>query len=259
MNTIRKGLAMLVVMGIMVGIFYSSHSYAIADSVSSSAIENVTASSQAVSIATGSSIASNAVISAVSNTAISANESPKIKIKMKKLKAKKIFLSLAEVRKKINKDMDLSKPSGLPKSEFVALIQNMDYDYTGVFRRNATYIWDLAHKYHFNEIFFMGIIANESKWGSSKLAIETNNYTSQSKLDKSLIHYVSERECFKATAENLSKNYLRKGGKYYHGKTLYKVNLEYCEPGVKKVNGKKKVYKYMWADDVYGCMKMIIG
>ena len=251
LNTARRGLAMLVGVGVMISICHYSNGNVVANTVSPSVIENVSVSSQAIFIETGSSITSNTIIGIVDNP-------KKITVKMKKLKAKKIFLSLDEVRKKINKDMDLSKPSGLPKSEFVTLIQNMDYDYTGVFKRNAAYIWDLAHKYHFNEIFFMGIIANESKWGSSKRAIETNNYTSQSKLDKSLIHYASERECFKQTAENLSKNYLTKGGKYYHGKTLYKVNLEYCEPGVKKEKGKKKVYKYMWADDVYGCMKMII-
>lgn len=283
MSTARRGLAMLAGVGVMVSICHSSNSYVVADEISPSAIKSETVLSQAVFIATGPSIASNTAISSdavsfsaieneiaslivsneaisvVSDTAISAEDKPKqIVVKIKKLKAKKIYLTLDEVRKKINKGMDLSKPSGLPKSEFVKLIQNMDYDYTGVFKRNAAYIWTLAHKYQFNEIFFMGIIANESKWGKYPDAIACNNYTGQ-KVNGKLLHYSSERKCLKKTAQSLGIKYLTEGGEHYNGTTLYEVNKEYCEPGIKKVNGKKKVYKYMWADDVYTCMQMIVG
>ena len=111
-------------------------------------------------------------------------EASKIVIKRKTLKSVKKYLSLEEVRKKLKRDMNISKPSGLPKEEFIKLIRNMDYDYTAVFSRNAEFIWNLAHKYQLNEIFFMGIIANESGWGGSEEAIATNNYTSQMKIVK---------------------------------------------------------------------------
>lgn len=181
------------------------------------------------------------------------------------------YLSLKEVKHLTNKKMDLSKPSGLSKENFVELIKKMDYDYTKVFERNAEYVWELAHKYKFNEIFFMAIIANESLWGASELAIANNNYTSQMITEKQaitkdgkieivykqkMISYPSEKECFLETARNLGKNYLTKGGKYYRGTDIFSVNESYCEPG-KHEDGSP--YKYMWAKDTYTCMEMILG
>ncbi len=198
-------------------------------------------------------------------------EASKIVIKRKTLKSVKKYLSLEEVRKKLKRDMDISKPSGLSKEEFVKLIRNMDYDYTGVFRRNAEFIWNLAHKYQLNEIFFMGIIANESGWGGSEEAVATNNYTSQMKIvkrqkkvgkktivykKKILRFYTSEKKCFEETAINLRDNYLTKNGDYYNGVTICSVNKEYCEAGKHKDG---TPYKYQWADEVYGCMQMILG
>ncbi len=199
-------------------------------------------------------------------------EASTIVIKRKKLKAVKKYLSLKEVRKKINLDMDISKLSGLSKEEFVKLVQNMDYDYTGVFKRNAEFIWDITHKYQINEIFFMGIIALESGWGSSKDAISTNNYTSQMKVvtikkeikgktvtvrKQILRSYSSEKECLKQTAEHLHKDYLNENsGEYYNGKTIYAINENYCIPGYHKDG---TLYKYQWGDKVYRCMKTIVG
>lgn len=169
-------------------------------------------------------------------------------------KIKKKYKTLEEVKKMLSKEMDVSKPSGLSKKDFVKVIRKMYYDYTGVFARNSEYVWDLAHKYRFNEIFFMGIIANESWWGSSKKALATNNFTSMMRSGK-LIPYQTERQCLEATARNLGRNYLRKDGKFYRGVTVYAVNKKYCVPGVHKDGSP---YKYKWADDVYSCMKMIL-
>lgn len=175
--------------------------------------------------------------------------------KPRKTQQKK-YLSLKQVRNKMHKKMKVSEPSGLSKKDFVKLMKNMEYDYTGVFDRNSEFIWELAHKYQFNEIFFAGIIADESWWGSSKPALATNNYTSQMNAEGKLKRYSSEKECFRKTAKNLGINYLRKKGKYYNGATIYGVNKIYCAPGVHK-DGSKYVYK--WADDVYKCMEMIVG
>lgn len=205
------------------------------------------------------------------DTITSSKENSK-KATIKSVTPQKKYLSIEEVKDLTNEKMDLSKPSGLSKKEFVKLISNMKYDYTGVFKRNAGFIWKLAHKYKFNEIFFMAIIANESLWGASELAMKNNNYTSQMEIVEKeqitedgekeiirvqkIIFYPTERECFKETARNLRKNYLTKGRRYYAGTDIYSINESYCEPGVHKDG---TLWKYMWAEDTYRCMEMILG
>ena len=162
--------------------------------------------------------------------------------------------TLKEVKKEMNLNMDLAKPSGLSKKDFSTLLSELPYDYTGFFKEHAEYIWDLSYKYGVNEIFLTAIIANESKWASYSSAIECNNYTGQ-KVGGRLLKYPSARACLEKTAKNLGKKYLKNSGEYYHGKTLYAVNEEYCEPG-KHDDGTS--YKYMWADNVYKCMEMIV-
>lgn len=191
----------------------------------------------------------------------------------KKSKAKK-YKSLEEYRNEMNIHMDISKPSGLSKATFVKLMKDLEYDYTGLFSRSAKDIWETGQKYQVDEVALASIAAQESGWGASEKAIATNNYTSQMKSIKvkkiikdeegkekevtvykqKLRPYKSEKECFEETAKNLRDNYLKESGKYYHGKTLKMVNLEYCAP-VKK--GKHTVYT--WYKGVYGCMKMIVG
>lgn len=181
----------------------------------------------------------------------------KCKLTLKVIKAQKIkvYKSIKEVKSELSVNIDLSKPSGLSKKDFVNLMKKLEYDYTGFFKRNSEFVWNLAQKYKFNEIFFMAVIANESLWASSDAALATNNYTSQMS-NGELIHYSSEKDCLEVSAKNIGKNYLRKDGKYYNGKTVYAVNELYCEPGVHKDG---TPYKYKWADDVYRCMEMIIG
>ncbi len=229
-------------------------------------VESAVATTGSTIIVTGPAIATNpSMTMEEKEEKVSA-----VVVEMETLKSVKKYFSLKEVRKRFNKRMNISKPSGLPKEEFVKLIRNMDYDYTGVFKRNAELIWNLARKYRFNEIFFMGIIAQESLWGSSEQAVATNNYTSQMRSVKKekevdgeiivwyeqvLKSYATEKECFKETAKNLGENYLRKNGKFYHGVTVYAVNKEYCEPG-KHEDGTP--YPYKWGDGVLGCMEIIL-
>lgn len=273
----RKGLAMFLTMAVVISICNSSYSYVVANTGIFYATEEEMVSLRTISsVSTGAAITTGEAITTSPDamTIVPEQEEKsddnKMVIAVETPELQKIEKTLKEVRKELNKGMDLSKPSGLSKKKFVKLIRNMDYDYTGVFKRNAEYIWTLAHTYHFNEIFFVGIIANESRWGSSEKAIATNNYTSQmmsvkqeKKVGKKtktiyvqkLRPYKSEKECLKETAQNLGKNYLRKKGKFYAGVTVYDVNEHYCVPGVHN-NGKP--YKYKWADGVYGCMKMIL-
>lgn len=264
-NMLTKGQKGLII-GLMMAIIISSiasFNYVTADTDSITSVfvgEEEWVSLRTIPIATGSAVT-------VTGTAVDINPKPItivkgeedeadtsiIVIEMKTLKS--VSLSLKEVRKKFHKKMNLCKPSGLSKKKFKRLIRNMKCDYKGFFKKNAELIWILAHKYHFNEVFFVGVIANESWWGSDKSAIANNNYTGQ-KMHGKLICYASVRECLEKTAKNIGQNYLKKKGKYYAGQTLYDVNMNYCEAGVHE-DGTS--YKFQWADEVYGCMETFLG
>lgn len=157
----------------------------------------------------------------------------------------------------LERGMSINQTTGVSKEEFREIIFNMEYDYTEFFKRNADLIYDTSQKYQINELFFCGIIALESGWGSSEKAIANNNYTSQMKQGK-LIYFSSEAECIIATAESLRNNYLNEDGKYYNGTTINAVNERYCTPIVIVKEEKEVTLKYGWADRVYSCMERIL-
>lgn len=151
--------------------------------------------------------------------------------------------SKEEVFDTISYDMDINEPCRLSKEDFVDLLNNMKYDYNGVFARNAETIWELEQEYRVNALFVCGIAAYESLWCSSGPATATNNFTSQM-TSSGLIYYETEEKCFRATFENLANNYLDEDGLYYNGKNIISVNTFYC-PG-----------RYDWSSNVALCMKM---
>lgn len=169
-------------------------------------------------------------------------------IKPKKIKK---YTDVKKVCQKIQKatiKLQVNKTCGLSKKDFVKLIgklQKMKYNHDAnkIFKNYAGYIWEKGEKCKVDALFVCGIIAQESWWGTSQLAISRNNFTSQSKLDGELIRYDSVKECLDYTFKNLSQNYLKKGGKYYHGLSIKAVGKEYCV-------GK-------WDKEVLACMKII--
>lgn len=256
-NTTRKGLGRILMIAMVITICYSSNNV-IAD-IGVTVSEKEMVSLRTISIlpetteTTGSAIMPNSMNAVKEERKEEVNIITAIEETPLKM-IKKKDLTLKKARKTFSKKMDLSKPSKISKKEFVKLIHKMNCDYTGLFKKNCKYIWTIAKKNHVDVIFLTAICANESGWGADEAAIANNNYTGQ-KIEGRLISYTSERECLRKTAKNLSKNYLRKGGKYYEGMTLYDVNKNYCEPGVRKDG---TTYTYQWADEVYGCMKRIL-
>jgi beta-N-acetylglucosaminidase len=77
----------------------------------------------------------------------------------------KQYIKIEDVR--ISFDMDVSKPTGLSKEDFVTLVTNMKYDKTGILEKNAGVIWECCQKYNVNEIFVLGICGIESAWCSA--------------------------------------------------------------------------------------------
>ena len=208
---------------------------------------------------------------------------PKVYKAMKKLKATKKKdepKTLEQYRKDMNLNMDISKPSGLSKKDFIKVAKDIvrkvkkkhpdtPPDPTGVCKKNALFFWKLEQEFKVDGIALMGLGGWESGWFSDDFAIERNNFTGQmeffvktvekvkkdkngkkkivkvKEVHKRLRTYGSVREGLEATAKNLRKNYL--GTR----KTLYEINKLYCEPNKKG--------EYTWYKGVYGCMKTIVG
>ncbi len=145
---------------------------------------------------------------------------------------------------KISKNMDLTKRTGLSKSDFKKLINKVSQDTTKFFYNNADLIYDLCKKYQINEIFFCGLISAESGWNIAQNHRRTHNYISLM-LNGKLIHYSSTEQGLEVAAQKLHNNYLTPGGKFYGGKTLAGVQKKFCPSGT-------------WINLVYGRMSQII-
>ena len=142
---------------------------------------------------------------------------------------------------KISFDMDVSKPTGLSKEDFVTFVQNMKCDRTGILAKNAGCIWECCQKYNVNEIFVLGICGIESAWCSAPQHQNTHNYSSLMSGGR-LIPYSSDEEGFEAMIKLLGERYLTPGASFYHGSTITGVGTCYCNPT-------------SWPGKVYTCMQ----
>ena len=143
----------------------------------------------------------------------------------------------------ISKSMDLTKRTGLSKSQFKKLIQHVSQDSSKFFLNNADTIYDLCEQYEINEIFFCGLISAESGWNIAGNHRKTHNYISLMSKGK-LIQYSSTYQGLEVAAQKLHYNYLTPGGKFYGGKTLAGVQKKFCPSG-------------SWIGLVYGRMSSI--
>lgn len=153
----------------------------------------------------------------------------------------KLYIPVSEV--KISFNMDVSKPTGLSRDDFIELVSKMRYDRTGILEANAGVIWDCCQKYNVNEIFVLGICGIESAWCSAPQHQRTHNYASLMSKGK-LIPYASDAEGFEALIKLLGQNYLTPGRGVYHGKTITGVGTSYCNTTT-------------WPPKVYKCMQQV--
>ena len=162
---------------------------------------------------------------------------------IKKVEQKENYTKIKNI--KISKNMDLTKRTGLSKSDFKKLIKNVSQDTSKFFYNNADLIYDLCEKYQINEIFFCGLISAESGWNIAGNHRRTHNYISLMSNGK-LIQYSSTKQGLEVAAQKLHYNYLTPGGKFYGGKTLYGVKKKFCPSGT-------------WVDLVYGRMSQLMS
>ena len=151
------------------------------------------------------------------------------------------YINLNDV--KISFNMDVSKTTGLSQEDFVALVQKMKCDKTGILEKNAAWIWECCQKYNVNEIFVLGICGIESAWCSAPQHQNTHNYCSMMKGGK-LIYYDSDKAGFEAMIKLLGQKYLSPKGALYHGSTITGVGTKYCNTTT-------------WPPKVYKCMQQV--
>ncbi len=153
----------------------------------------------------------------------------------------KTYKPLSEVQ--ISFNMDVSKPTGISKEDFISLVQRMRYDRTGILKANAGVIWECCQKYNVNEIFVLGICGIESAWCSAPQHQRAHNYASLMSGGK-LIPYATDADGFEAMIKLLGQRYLTPGAGCYHGATITGVGTCYCNTTT-------------WPPKVYKCMQQV--
>lgn len=162
----------------------------------------------------------------------------------------------AQLLAKLNKNMDLSKPSGLSLEQFKKVLSNNNQDKNKVFENNAEYFYYIEQQYGINGVFVAAIGIHESAWGTSKIARDKENLFGYGAYDMSAYSSAYSYNGYAAgidmIARVLVKHYLNpKGtsiyngekatGRFYNGKTLKAVNKRYATDK----NWNSSVYTWM--------------
>ena len=150
------------------------------------------------------------------------------------------YISVEEVQEQMDYAMDLSEPCGLSKESFVKLMEELPYDYTGFYERNAEFIWEMEQEYNVNAIFVCGIIAQESGWAQYDAC--RNNYTGTMGSD-GYASFESEEEGIEYTFNNLQNGYISNG----------LTTVSSIAPTYVGYTGSS------WDSNVFSAMKMIIN
>ena len=152
---------------------------------------------------------------------------------------------IAVIKDSLNKDMDLTAPSGLTLSDYKTILGYNASDKNSIFADNYEAFYNAEQKYGVNGIFIAAIGIHESAWGNSYLAIEKNNLFGYRAYDRDPINSAQDFESYEdainVVAEALSKNYLTPTGSFYNGTTIESVNKKYASDKA----WHEKVFSYM--------------
>lgn len=162
----------------------------------------------------------------------------------------------AQLLAKLNKNIDLSKPSGFSLEQFKKVLSNNNQDKNKVLENNAEYFYYIEQQYGINGVFVAAIGIHESAWGTSKIARDKKNLFGYGAYDMSAYSSAYSYNGYAAgidmIARVLVKHYLNpKGtsiyngekatGRFYNGKTLTAVNKRYATDK----NWSSSVYTWM--------------
>lgn len=152
---------------------------------------------------------------------------------------------IALIKESLNKDMDLTLPSGLSLSDYKTILGYNASDKNSIFADNYEAFYNAEQTYGVNGVFIAAVGIHESAWGTSYLAKEKKNLFGYRAYDRDPINSAQDFESYvdaiNVVAEALHKNYLTTTGSYYNGTTIESVNQKYASDKA----WHEKVYKYM--------------
>lgn len=131
-------------------------------------------------------------------------------------------------RPKLQSDLTqqyLAESSGLTKEQFALLLQDTSL------QDLSDYFHQADQTYAVNGVFLMALAALESGWGTSRIAIDKNNYFGWNASDdnpyKNAKTFSTPQACIEYCAEQISRNYFQPEGAYYGAGTLEAMNIHY--------------------------------
>ena len=140
-------------------------------------------------------------------------------------------------------DMEVNKPSGLTKNDFIKVLSGHQEDAEKIFEQNASLFYEIEQKYNVNGLFLASMGIHESNWGRSNIAKQKRNLFGYGSYDSSAFEssytFESYQYGIELVAKVLSKYYLNEPGtiiydgetavgSYYNGPTISGVNTRYA-------------------------------
>ena len=127
-------------------------------------------------------------------------------------------------------DMQVNKPSGLTRNDFVKVLSNNTEDTDKIFEQNAGLFYDIEQKYNINGIFLASIGIHESNWGKSNIAKQKKNLFGYGSYDDSAFTssytFESYQYGIELVAKVLTKYYLNEPGtRIFDGETAVRKLL----------------------------------
>ena len=158
-------------------------------------------------------------------------------------------------------DMELNKPSGLTKQDFIKVLSGNSKDVNKIFEENAGLFYEVEQKYKVNGILLASMGIHESGWGTSQISRDKKNLFGYGAYDSSpyssAFTFETYGEGIELLAKVLSKYYLNIQGaeiydgeravaSFYNGPTLSGINVRYASDPE-------------WAVKVFNKMEMLYG
>ena len=157
---------------------------------------------------------------------------------------------------KVNSAMDVNKPSGLTREDFVRVLSNHREDKEHIIEQCAEFFYEAEQNYNVNGLFLASIGIHESNWGTSNISKQKNNLFGYGSYDStpfsSSYTFESYQYGIDLVAKVLAKYYLNEPGtvifdnevavgSYYNGPTIAGVNVRYASD----TNWSNRVYSIM--------------
>lgn len=118
---------------------------------------------------------------------------------------------------------DLSIPSNITREQAYKMLEG-----TALQAASNAYVY-AEEVYGVNAIWLMSLNAEESDWGRSSLAMSHNNLGGVKNGNDGWRYFENWGECIYYIADLISTHYLSPDGLYYNGKSIWNVNVRYCE------------------------------